>query len=273
MPLSPFLTLLGVLTLVLGPEAASRGAGTGAASRRAPSQAPIEVMEFTLEEVSAELGRAGSEPHPTRWMSKLRRCSRRGALHFCDGPRMVPVPTPEAAARAERLGLGLRSTANRLLVGAPEPAWIEAAGGAREGLSWPVDDGHVSRGYGFVRRAELRHRKHDGVDFVAATGTRVRAANTGLVVYADNGVSGFGNLVMIVHGDGSTTLYAHLSEAHVAAGQRVERGQTIGAVGTTGLSRGPHLHFEWRRRGRPLDPRHAFVRPRLPSIGDATGKG
>ncbi|MDD9938610.1 MAG: M23 family metallopeptidase, partial [Myxococcales bacterium] len=196
-----------------------------------------------------------------RWMPKLRRCARRAGRRFCDGPRMVPVAAPEDAARAARLELGTRRTASRLLIGAPDPEWVLEAGPATLDLAWPVDAGQVSRGYGFVRRQALRHRRHDGIDFSAARGTAVRAANHGLVAYADNGVSGFGNLVIIVHGDGSTTLYAHLQEAHVTAGQLVEREQTIGRVGNTGLSRGPHLHFEWRKGGRPIDPARALHRP------------
>jgi murein DD-endopeptidase MepM/ murein hydrolase activator NlpD len=88
------------------------------------------------------------------------------------------------------------------------------------------------------------------------------SVGAGLVAYADNGVSGYGNLVVIVHRDGSTTAYAHLKEAWVTAGQRVARGQTVGLLGNTGLSHGPHLHFEWRVGGRAQNPvPHMVGRP------------
>jgi murein DD-endopeptidase MepM/ murein hydrolase activator NlpD len=97
------------------------------------------------------------------------------------------------------------------------------------------------------------------VDIVAEPGTRVRAANDGLVAYSDNGVRGMGNLLILVHPDGATTFYAHLRAAYVFAGEKVRRGEVIGEVGNTGLSRGPHLHFEWRRRGHPRDPARRFA--------------
>jgi hypothetical protein len=81
----------------------------------------------------------------------------------------------------------------------------------------------------------------------------------GIVAYANNGVSGYGNLVLIVHADGGTSLYAHLRASYLFAGQRVARGQTVGEVGTTGLSRAPHLHFEYRQDGHLTDPVPHFV--------------
>jgi murein DD-endopeptidase MepM/ murein hydrolase activator NlpD len=262
------LSLLSVLGFTLGMGIhpwSSRTAGDHGAAELEPHASAPTVQELVFDD---ELVLGSAEPRrPERWLPKLRRCSSRGARRFCDGPRMVPVPDAEDAGRAARLELGTRAAANRLLTGAPESAWIAAAARARGrderttgALDWPVDDARVSRGFGFVRRQALRHRRHDGLDFAAPTGTPVRAANDGIVAYADNGVSGFGNLVLVVHGDGSTTLYAHLAEAHVSAGQRVVRGQVLGLVGNTGLSRGPHLHFEWRRNGRPVDPARALTR-------------
>lgn len=96
-------------------------------------------------------------------------------------------------------------------------------------------------------------RMHQGVDVGARAGTPVRAAGPGKVVRAGN-AGAYGNLVVIDHGDGSETRYAHLSKTLVATGTTVLRGQTIGEVGSTGLSTGPHLHFELRVDGAPVDP-------------------
>jgi murein DD-endopeptidase MepM/ murein hydrolase activator NlpD len=153
-------------------------------------------------------------------------------------------------------------TVSRLMNGRPEQAWIDAIGSeSHETMHFPVDGGRVGRGVGFVRRAALRHRRHDGVDIGAAPGTPVRAVEDAIVAYADNGVSGYGNVVLLVHPDGSTTLYAHLTAAYVFAGERLARGQVLGEVGTTGLAYGPHLHFEWRVNGRPRNPVRRFDAP------------
>jgi murein DD-endopeptidase MepM/ murein hydrolase activator NlpD len=97
-------------------------------------------------------------------------------------------------------------------------------------------------------------RIHTGLDFGAGMGDPIRAAGTGVVVWAGPR-GGYGNLVAIDHGNGLATLYAHQSRIEVTIGQRVTTGQVIGAVGSTGLSSGPHLHFETREMGTPVDPK------------------
>jgi murein DD-endopeptidase MepM/ murein hydrolase activator NlpD len=96
-------------------------------------------------------------------------------------------------------------------------------------------------------------RTHTGVDFGVGSGTPIRAAGDGTVVYAGPR-GGYGNTTIIDHGSSLATLYAHQSNIHVSVGQRVSRGQVIGAVGSTGYSTGPHLHFEVRVNGTPVDP-------------------
>jgi len=114
--------------------------------------------------------------------------------------------------------------------------------------------GRATSGYG-ERVDPIHHTTgmHPGQDLAAPTGTRVGAAAAGEVVHA--GPAGtYGNLVTIRHDDGFETRYAHLSAVHVKPGDRVEVGQDVGAVGTTGHSTGPHLHFEIRKEGQALDP-------------------
>ncbi|WP_416665887.1 murein hydrolase activator EnvC family protein [Egbenema bharatensis] len=96
-------------------------------------------------------------------------------------------------------------------------------------------------------------RFHAGIDFGADYGRPIWPAHTGLVIFA-GWYGGYGQTVIIDHGGGVTTLYAHASDLYVYEGQTVQKGQPIAAIGSTGLSTGPHLHFEVRVQGEPTDP-------------------
>ena len=116
------------------------------------------------------------------------------------------------------------------------------------GLLWPTK-GRVTSGYG-----PRWGRLHAGIDIGASSGTPIQAAKAGEVIFS--GVySGYGNCVIIDHGGGLTTLYAHQSRVAAREGAQVERGQLIGYVGSSGNSTGPHLHFETRVNGSPQNPR------------------
>jgi murein DD-endopeptidase MepM/ murein hydrolase activator NlpD len=96
-------------------------------------------------------------------------------------------------------------------------------------------------------------RLHAGTDFGADTGTPIRAAGAGTVIYA-GWQGGYGSTVIINHGQGMTTLYGHCSQIYVRDGQTVQKGEVVAAVGSTGMSTGPHLHFEVRINGEPQNP-------------------
>ncbi|RCJ26584.1 peptidase M23 [Nostoc sp. ATCC 43529] len=115
-------------------------------------------------------------------------------------------------------------------------------------------DAATSSPFGWRVHPVLGYRRfHAGMDFAASYGSTIRAADSGTVIFA-GWYGGYGRAVIIDHGKGITTLYGHSSELYVSDGQGVERGQAIAAVGSTGLSTGPHLHFEVRRNGSPVNP-------------------
>jgi murein DD-endopeptidase MepM/ murein hydrolase activator NlpD len=101
-------------------------------------------------------------------------------------------------------------------------------------------------------------RAHTGIDILAPAGTSVYAAKSG-IAFCGNVPTGYGKYVMIYHPDGMQTMYAHLSEQRVYSGQKVRRGDLVGLVGKTGNSANrliePHVHFEIREHGEPVDPR------------------
>ncbi|MEB3337890.1 MAG: peptidoglycan DD-metalloendopeptidase family protein [Leptolyngbyaceae bacterium] len=120
-------------------------------------------------------------------------------------------------------------------------------------MSYP-SDGPITSGFGWRTHPILgTQRFHAGVDFGADHGSAIRAADTGIVIVA-GWYGGYGYAVVIDHGNGITTLYGHASALYVSEGQAVQRGQAIAAIGSTGLSTGPHLHFEVRQDGEPVDP-------------------
>lgn len=134
----------------------------------------------------------------------------------------------------------------------------DEVGGEPGVMSWPVTGGIITATY-HDPSYPFRHLfEHSGLDIAAPTGTQVRSSAPGIVAWARTGRS-YGNYIMIVHSGGYATLYAHLSSMDVSADQFVSRGQQIGRVGNTGLSTGPHLHYEVRLNGIPVNPQTYLV--------------
>lgn len=118
---------------------------------------------------------------------------------------------------------------------------------------WPLQ-GRVSSEFGWrVDPIHGREKFHQGLDLAAAEGTPVRSCMPGRVVLSDYR-DGYGNVVVVDHGNGFTTLYAHNRENLASEGDRVSAGDPLARLGSTGRSTGPHLHFEVRRHGRHMDP-------------------
>jgi murein DD-endopeptidase MepM/ murein hydrolase activator NlpD len=170
-----------------------------------------------------------------------------------------PVPWNEGAGRvlaAEFVNAGR----------AHHAVWYQADGGRgayfgldgqskrRSFLSSPMEFSRVTSGFALRMHPILNvQRRHLGVDYAAPIGTPVRSVGDGVVDFAGR-QNGYGNVVEIDHGNERSTLYAHLSRIDVRPGQRVEQGQRVGAVGMTGWTTGPHLHFEFRVAGQHQDP-------------------
>ena len=142
-----------------------------------------------------------------------------------------------------------------------------AVGGATGGFTKPLQGAVITQGFGctsFVFEVMDPHcpggHWHSGVDLAAPAGTPVRAIAPGHVTVLDS-ATGYGLHIVIDHGNGLSSLYGHLSSVTVLSGDTVAAGDVIGAVGSTGNSTGPHLHFEIRRDGIPEDPRDDMQLP------------
>lgn len=125
----------------------------------------------------------------------------------------------------------------------------------------PVSNKDLSRmasGYGMrIHPVYKTERMHAGMDFSAEKGTEIYATGNGTVVEVKRG-SGFGKHVVIEHGYGYKTVYAHMSDYNVRKGQKVKRGEVIGYIGSTGISTAPHLHYEVHKNGRPVNPANYY---------------
>lgn len=164
-----------------------------------------------------------------------------------DGP---PATTPRTARTRKK---GSPADAAR-----PGPG--RAAPPALLDIAWPLD-GRITGSFG----ARGRHHHHDGIDIDGTRGEEIRAVAAGIVVRSGSDGK-YGKTVVIDHGDGVTTLYAHASRVLVEEGDRVDQGEAIAEVGASGNARGTHLHFEVRRAGRPVDPL-PYLKPGMMGAG------
>lgn len=138
-------------------------------------------------------------------------------------------------------------------VATPPRVAFDGPGTAPEGM--PLN-GRLSSQYGLRTHPILGGtRFHDGVDLAAPAGTPIRATSDGVVERAA-WTGGYGLMVEVNHGQGTETLYGHMERMAVSAGQSVKKGDVLGYVGSTGLSTGPHLHYEVRQSGHAVNPLH-----------------
>jgi murein DD-endopeptidase MepM/ murein hydrolase activator NlpD len=206
----------------------------------------LQQQELAQEEARSQLGSLADERRNLVELASVRRHS-----------VASEVAQMEDLSAAEESSLeGLILEREREMEAERRAAGI-AGGTESEGVagsfSWPVT-GTITSPFGwrsnpFGGSPEF----HQGLDIAAPSGTTVTAAAGGTVIMAQ-WYGGYGNYILIDHGGGYSTGYGHLSAIYVSSGQAVQRGQAIGAVGSTGQSTGPHLHFEVRIAGKPVDP-------------------
>jgi murein DD-endopeptidase MepM/ murein hydrolase activator NlpD len=148
------------------------------------------------------------------------------------------------ATRQLPVGVITPKSANSAPPKRPAPAVAVGSSGASAksgyGFSWPLRGRMTARFGG--RGSDI----HDGIDIAANRGTSIAAARDGKVIYSDR-LSGYGNVIILEHSGGFTSVYAHNDRNYARKGQRIQRGQKIAAVGSTGRATGPHLHFEIRK--------------------------
>jgi murein DD-endopeptidase MepM/ murein hydrolase activator NlpD len=166
--------------------------------------------------------------------------------------KLVDLSTLTASERAEAEEIDALQAASARIAAAIRAAQSKDSSGPTQtpssaGLIWPVQ-APITSPFGW-----RWGRMHEGIDLGAAYGTPIHAAAAGTVIYC-GWEEGYGNFVVIDHGGNLATAYGHQSRIAVTCGQHVEQGQVIGYVGSTGHSTGPHLHFEVRVDGNPVDP-------------------
>ncbi len=190
---------------------------------------------------------------------------------------------------AEAGGLGLAEMLYRQLLGPEDrepsgrtnrslesyrvsPLPVEKAGPVQESFTMPVE-GRLTSGFGMRVHPILNQElMHNGIDLAAPEGTGIKAAAPGRVSFSGWG-KGYGNMVEVDHGNGLITRYGHNAQNLVELGEQIRAGQLLGRVGSTGRATGPHLHFEVRQGGLPIDP-YAMINKekRLADKGSAKTK-
>jgi murein DD-endopeptidase MepM/ murein hydrolase activator NlpD len=166
--------------------------------------------------------------------------------------KLVDLSTLSAADRGDAEEIDALQVASQALAARIRAAQSQSTPGTDQtpssaGLIWPVQ-GPVTSPFGW-----RWGRMHEGIDIGVPYGTPIHAAASGTIIYC-GWESGYGNLTVIDHGGSLATAYGHQSSIAVSCGQQVTQGQVIGYVGSTGHSTGPHLHFEVRVNGAPVDP-------------------
>ena len=207
-------------------------------------RARIEEAKRKLEEKRAELVGLSEAVENERRTVQARASSRKQLLEKIQGDKeSYEKALDELEETSKKLESIIRDLQSRNTSPAP----------SEDGLVWPLR-GRITSPFGMrVHPIYGTSRLHTGIDIAGSTGTPVVAADRGVVILS-GWHGGYGYTVIIDHGGGISTLYAHHSSLLVSRGEQVQRGDTIARVGSTGLSTGPHLHFEVRVNGTPKNP-------------------
>jgi hypothetical protein len=241
-----------------GPIDAISGPWTRRALRRFQRRERLIVDGIAGPQTRRALGRRGRPSLGSRAMRTGQRGWDVAALQFLLSARGYGPGGfdggfgPKTALAVERFQRAAELSADRVAgpatLGALRGARVQAAPGGPVRFLRPLH-GRITDSFGWVGG-----RRHTGLDFPASTGAPIGAAGRGVVAFAGWNSGGYGNLVVVRHRLGFESWYAHLSRIAAWRGQPVSGGSRIGYVGSTGRSTGPHLHFEVRRFGTPVDP-------------------
>jgi murein DD-endopeptidase MepM/ murein hydrolase activator NlpD len=229
------------------------------------AEAEDAAAEKALEEARAALRKAKEKQEKVSELRKERKAALNQAQAF---KSKVKKRYEDLVAEQQRLAAAARKAAaeeERRRKEAEEAARKAAEEARQRGEEPPPAAAPAFTATGSLMMPTSGTRKscHTGWDIAAPGGTPIVAADNGSVATISSG-GAYGNAVMLVHGDGMTTFYAHMSSVNVKIGQVVSKGETIGGVGSTGWSTGNHLHFEVRINGTPYDPRGWFGGSRSP---------
>ncbi|WP_281636144.1 M23 family metallopeptidase [Flavobacterium marginilacus] len=179
--------------------------------------------------------------------------NRYAALQGYDNSRLVTSTTERVDALSKELAIQSKSLDEIVKLAKAKGKLLSAIPAIQ-----PVKNENLKRmasGFGYRTDPFTKARKmHEGMDFTSKSGTPIYATGDGVVARADNSASGFGNHIVIRHGYGYETLYAHLSKYNCRPGKSVKRGDIIGYVGSTGRSEAPHLHYEVHKNGKVVNP-------------------
>jgi murein DD-endopeptidase MepM/ murein hydrolase activator NlpD len=223
------------------------------------TQRVVGGMETDLQRW-VPLGNAGGDPTEEAAFTD-------SLTNLYDGITVNPIPElpPSQLAQINNLKTRLSTLDNQLTSSERSLDDLTSAWGERNVVFaafptyWPVSEGQISSPFGMrIHPISGQFKMHTGVDINTSEGIPISAASAGLVTFADT-KGGYGLAVLIDHGYGISTLYGHCSRLLVKEGDYVERGRKVAEVGSTGLSTGPHLHFEIRVRGIPIDPMNYLI--------------
>ncbi len=207
-----------------------------------------QYLQESLQADRVRLGEVMAQTAASKREMTLQDIAKRTVLRRIQGER---VAYERAVRELEANSRDLEVLIRRFQNGRASARVVSARGIAT--LLWPAQ-GSITSGFGLRRHPVFGvQHMHTGVDIGATWGSPVLAAADGQVIYT-GWYGGYGKLVIVDHGGGVSTLYAHLFEILVSSGTSVRRGQVLGRVGSTGFSTGPHLHFEVRIDGQPIDP-------------------
>ncbi|HEY9180498.1 MAG TPA: peptidoglycan DD-metalloendopeptidase family protein [Candidatus Baltobacteraceae bacterium] len=236
-------------------------ANARAVAQRKAAEAKVSSAQRSLESTQAELTAQEQAQQRARNQLDILGQERSNLVAVADAQRRHVA---SEVAQMEDLSASQEAQLEALIVerqreleaqreAARRAAGIVGTTSAPGALAWPVS-GTITSPFGYRRNPFGGGMEfHQGLDIAAPMGTTITAAASGTVISA-GWYGGYGNYILIDHGGGMATGYGHCSQIFVSVGQQVQKGQAIGAVGSTGASTGPHLHFEVRINGKAVDP-------------------